>query len=329
MVSRRINPIACFLILFVTSQSADAMLQMQLIGSHTEGDAFCCEDWGIVNFDVDPITGKSHPIDADPDRFNYFNDIDFGPDGKLYARSSGYLGTIDITTGAFTRIGKRTGILSDRIAFGPGGELFTNQLDSGGSKLYKVDLVTGELVRVGTGANSGFGIDFGPDGKLYASANGEIFIINVQTGQKDHVVYADSALPIFRGLDYGTDSVLRGLTEDELFRIDLENQTFQSLGKTTKKDMWGLASIHRSEPGDYIADGVVDGADYATWRNNYGAFEQNIAHAGNADGIVNAADYTVWRDRFYVPSGNATAVPEPTAQILTLIAMVLSVCLRR
>lgn len=47
-------------------------------------------------------------------------------------------------------------------------------------------------------------------------------------------------------------------------------------------------------PGDYNADSMVDDADYAVWRSNYGQTGANPAD-GNSDGVVDAADYTVWR----------------------------------
>ena len=40
------------------------------------------------------------------------------------------------------------------------------------------------------------------------------------------------------------------------------------------------------------ADGAVDAADYALWREHFGA----APPAASGDGRVDAADYTVWRD---------------------------------
>jgi hypothetical protein len=69
--------------------------------------------------------------------------------------------------------------------------------------------------------------------------------------------------------------------------------------------------------GDYNGDGVVDAADYVTWRDNLGSTEQ-LAADGNGDGEVNAADYSVWKENFGRTlddhgAGQAIAsVPEPT-----------------
>ena len=48
-------------------------------------------------------------------------------------------------------------------------------------------------------------------------------------------------------------------------------------------------------PGDYDGSGLVDQADYATWKTAFGATGQQPAD-GNGDGTVNLADYTIWRD---------------------------------
>jgi hypothetical protein len=83
--------------------------------------------------------------------------------------------------------------------------------------------------------------------------------------------------------------------------------------------------------GDYNNNGVVDGADYVTWRN---AGPTDTLPNDSTPGTVNAADYTVWRQQFgassvgpstlfrglvrYVTafSGGGTAVPEPTSFVL-------------
>jgi hypothetical protein len=56
-------------------------------------------------------------------------------------------------------------------------------------------------------------------------------------------------------------------------------------------------------PGDYNADGEVDGLDYDTWKENYGL-----------TGKVNAADYIVWRNNLGASVhdlGTGSTVPEP------------------
>lgn len=62
--------------------------------------------------------------------------------------------------------------------------------------------------------------------------------------------------------------------------------------------------------GDYNLDGTVDAADYTVWRAGLGT-------------TFTEADYAVWRTNFGATSSTATsrAVPEPTAGLLSLIAI--------
>lgn len=71
--------------------------------------------------------------------------------------------------------------------------------------------------------------------------------------------------------------------------------------------------------GDYDASGVVDSADYETWRTTFG--QSGPVADGNGDGRVDAADYTIWRDAFVqnaalVGAPFALSVPEPTAWVI-------------
>lgn len=68
-------------------------------------------------------------------------------------------------------------------------------------------------------------------------------------------------------------------------------------------------------PGDYNADGAVDAADYAVWRDN---LDQSVTLPNDSTpGTVDATDYDVWKAHFgqTVVSGAITssgaAVPEP------------------
>jgi poly(beta-D-mannuronate) lyase len=83
-------------------------------------------------------------------------------------------------------------------------------------------------------------------------------------------------------------------------------------------------------PGDYNADGIVNAADYVTWRNTVG---QSIAAGsgadGDGDGTVDGDDFTIWRANFATAaaSGSAllTAAPEP--QSLVIMAATIGFCL--
>ncbi|TWT37864.1 hypothetical protein KOR34_28300 [Posidoniimonas corsicana] len=71
--------------------------------------------------------------------------------------------------------------------------------------------------------------------------------------------------------------------------------------------------------GDYDRNGVIDMADYALWRAQYGVTGSALAD-GNDDGRVDAADYTLWRDAFAGESG-AHLVPCPGASTLGIVPM--------
>jgi serralysin len=90
--------------------------------------------------------------------------------------------------------------------------------------------------------------------------------------------------------------------------------------------------------GDYNHDGIVDAADYTTWRDELGKTGSGLAADGNGDNVVNAADYNLWASNFgHTAAGSgsgslATAsVPEPSTAALMLLPCALFVmrCRRR
>lgn len=83
-----------------------------------------------------------------------------------------------------------------------------------------------------------------------------------------------------------------------------------------------------SLPGDFNGDGFVNFGDYAVWRDNLGAAnEDSLSGNGNGSGGVTAADYQLWKSNFgnTASSGSLFAseganVPEPAAATLLLLA---------
>jgi autotransporter-associated beta strand protein len=73
--------------------------------------------------------------------------------------------------------------------------------------------------------------------------------------------------------------------------------------------------------GDYNGNGVVDAADYVTWRQN---LDQAVTLPNDSSpGTVTQADYTVWRTNFGRTAGGgaavAASVPEPATWLLLTI----------
>jgi len=85
-------------------------------------------------------------------------------------------------------------------------------------------------------------------------------------------------------------------------------------------------------PGDFNDDGVVDAADFTTWRDHLGATDESAIH-DNGDHMngVDAADYDVWKENFGMPPGGGAsgtgaagtnaAVPEPASWVLLTLGL--------
>ena len=77
-------------------------------------------------------------------------------------------------------------------------------------------------------------------------------------------------------------------------------------------------------PGDYNNDGSVDAADYTVWRDTEGSTGPGLAADGNGDFVIDSLDYDVWVANYGVSVSPAfamaSAVPEPTSAMLTLLA---------
>jgi formylglycine-generating enzyme required for sulfatase activity len=88
--------------------------------------------------------------------------------------------------------------------------------------------------------------------------------------------------------------------------------------------------------GDYNGNGVVDAADYDSWRTAFGSMvEPGSGADGNGDGMVDAADYVLWRNSLgqtalgAIANGNSSAstraaVPEPAAWVMGLMSLLLA-----
>lgn len=86
-------------------------------------------------------------------------------------------------------------------------------------------------------------------------------------------------------------------------------------------------SLAAALPGDYNGDGVVDAADYTTWRDTLGSTEL-LAADGDGDGQVDDDDYDIWVANFGLSSNTGVAIPEPMSGVL-LVSMALLIAGRR
>jgi GH18 family chitinase len=86
--------------------------------------------------------------------------------------------------------------------------------------------------------------------------------------------------------------------------------------------------------GDYDGSGSVGPEDYNLWKSSYGSTSGDMRADGNEDGVIDTADYTFWRNHLVTEnlgagSASSTAVPEPSASVLTTVLIVLKSLLRR
>jgi hypothetical protein len=88
-------------------------------------------------------------------------------------------------------------------------------------------------------------------------------------------------------------------------------------------------------PGDYNGDGAVDAADYTVWRDNLGA-SISLPNEVVTPGAVTPEDYDEWVLRFgdsalggSAASLSSAAVPEPNTLLISCIAGVATVGIRR
>ena len=91
-----------------------------------------------------------------------------------------------------------------------------------------------------------------------------------------------------------------------------------------------VALMRQLVAGDFNADGQVDGADLAAWRNSFGA---DAAGDADADGDSDGADFLAWQRNLGAGAPTASAAvqtPEPASMVGALIGAVCYwLCLKR
>ena len=108
---------------------------------------------------------------------------------------------------------------------------------------------------------------------------------------------------------------------------------------TTIDPLWlprlTVTYVNASAPsGDYNDNGVVDAADFATWRKTLGkpAVPAGSGADGNNNSVIDEGDLAFWSERFGnvangSPSGNA--VPEPMTAVMIFLSGPLVFCRKR
>lgn len=104
-------------------------------------------------------------------------------------------------------------------------------------------------------------------------------------------------------------------------------------------DNVSLTRAIEAPPGDYNANGTVDAADFVVWRDTLGSttdLRANGDDTGLSMGVIDQADYAFWKANFGISAGgsgaslSAVSVPEPATGLLCLamIALLPARCLR-
>ena len=74
--------------------------------------------------------------------------------------------------------------------------------------------------------------------------------------------------------------------------------------------------------GDYNGDGVVNGVDYAVWRDSLGASGTGLAADGNNDGQIDGIDYRIWQNNYGAGAEpGSIVVPEPASLTCLLLGL--------
>jgi hypothetical protein len=122
----------------------------------------------------------------------------------------------------------------------------------------------------------------------------------------------------------GTNDLTFDLTGDNL--VDLAD-----------RDAWlaagGAVNLPSGNPyllGDANLDGSVDGQDFVVWNSNkFTIIAAWCSGDFNADGAINGQDYITWNSNKFTSSDQVFAVPEPSACVVAIWALIGLVTLRR
>ncbi len=131
----------------------------------------------------------------------------------------------------------------------------------------------------------------------------------------------------YLGENSSSANVVFGLTSDPAL-----NANSQKNISSATADLNILISNPQSSSADFDNDGDIDGRDFLAWQRGYGITTGATRSQGdaNGDGAVNAVDLGIWRNQYgQTPplAPNLYAVPEPSAEVYLMVAVLLACCL--
>jgi hypothetical protein len=161
-------------------------------------------------------------------------------------------------------------------------------------KDYQQEFIFGDKFSIGMTADATLPGDFNADGLLDCED------VNALTA----AVATDGDIPTF---DLNGDGML-SLADVDVWRAEA--------GETNL----GPGKVYL--PGDATLDGVVDGQDFLEWNAHKFTGELGWCSGNlNADNVVDGQDFLIWNDYKFQASDALSAVPEPGAGILAILAV--------
>ena len=107
----------------------------------------------------------------------------------------------------------------------------------------------------------------------------------------------------------------------------VDDDTSLALGGVDHHTFYLLAELSPDPliSADFDADGDIDGADFLALQRGYGLESMAVSSDGDADdnGAVNLFDFLAWKDQYSAPPVTLATVPEPNAEIILWVALVI------
>lgn len=277
-----------------------------------DGNLYVSEYFGTTVRVYDPATGAR--LDDAVTGLTSASGLAFGPDGDLYVGDGFVMSEEDsarvvhVAGGVATTFGDTgAGVLSSPtgLLFLPNGDLlvadvlgnYVARFDENGENFQPFAIIPPEIPDplpegVLVPSNNPSDIDFDQDGNLIVSV---------------------------LGLTYPPDN--RGA----LLRYELDGTPLAPLAENLQPT-GGIAWTPSAKTlaGDYNGDETVDEMDHAKWKDDFGKWVAKGNGAdGNNNGVIDAADYVTWRMAAGSGAGGNSphTVPEPATAVFAVVAL--------